>query len=485
MASSANTPEVNANPQSINPHLDVSSSADATDKLESFTRSFLPELRAEIASYLPGKDLKSYSLVCHAFHVDAIRYLWRSVRVRSLHSQNSPDDFCRLMIKYPHRARLVKSFLFWYRDSPTEPIQHWIFKPDTAFWAHLTHALSLMSGVVRLDIMVITEGSICENPNPSALNHLYDAFTSAAFRDTLTHLSFDSPGDSVGFQRIKEIFPNLLTLVCYSSNRTNIYPASPDPSSFMHLQRTYGPTELLKALPRQSAVSKFKMTVSWLDIATCVRRLGRFARHVESLKHLNFSVLNVDRRDYAKVSPHLLSKLAHPKLESLTVQLGHLCGGSNPGLIAPMVLSQLYISGFLVPHSLTHLPSLQHLHITHVNPRIFQAIVMDHPHPGAKPTPYPAGQLNEEAIQVVMEALKERLEAEAGYPHPLQQIWIDCSQERLFPTGLMPRLRFSAERNGSGGTWFVQAKMVWCSEDVDGQLGRDFAYVRRFWERRI
>ncbi|KAF8316656.1 hypothetical protein DL93DRAFT_2077937 [Clavulina sp. PMI_390] len=481
MTSLVHTSEAGVSAESVTPPLNVSPGVCAADELKGFSRSFIPDLRNQITSYLPGKDLKSYSLVCRAFHEDAAYHLWQSVQVRWTADQAFPDEFIRMMLKYPNRARHVKSFFLWYFDRPSltalTPL-----KP--ALWLRFAQALSFMSNVVRLDIMVDWQIRNCRGLDQWAPQDLYDAFASAGFIKTLSYLSIDCPGDSRGFNELAHLFPHLRTLVCHDwIDRSTAY-THPGPSSLEHLQHVYGPPEMLSIFPVEASLKSFRLPVSSMfRIFHDMVRLGTSARRINSLEHLSFTVLTYHRADYSEDSMTLLTNLAHPNLRSLTVELTHSLQGPHPP--EHLIRSPQFIFGFLAPYSLKHLPSLQHLHFTHLDAQMFQALVKTPLQSWTKTEFKPTPGFDEQEIQPLVEALEERLEAESRYPHSLQKLWIDCSQEQLLPTELVLRLRFSAERSASGGAWCVQAKMVWCSEAVDGQLGGDFTYVRRFWERRI
>ncbi|KAF8316663.1 hypothetical protein DL93DRAFT_2154708 [Clavulina sp. PMI_390] len=442
---------------------------------KSFARPFIPELRAEIFSYLPGSDLKSCSLTCQAFHADATRYIWRNVHVASDYHGNL-EDFFRLMLQYPHRARLVQKFFLSYNTCYHDQTHHWHGKDiSLSLWPLFSQALILMNNVSRLDLMVVAERAWSTDPTPRSIPQgLYEGLATAAFTTKLSHLSFDGPRDFTGVCQLTEIFPNLHTLVCYSDNHNLTIP--PSPTSLCQLRRAHGPPELLSMLREHSTLDTFQLSNRRLhEVTVSVATVGLLARAVDSLRHLHFCNSLVAQG--AENIPRVLPWLAHPKLESLTIDISHNDKWPAPVPITPsMILSPSFIFSFLAPQALTHLPSLRHLHVTHLHERIFDGIV--------KPnmTMRTITKLYEEESQIVVKALEQCLAAESRYPHSLQRLWIDCAHKELTPVHLRRRLRFSAERDISKDDWIVQVGILWCSEEIDGRLGADFTYSRRFWE---
>ncbi|KAF8286424.1 hypothetical protein DL93DRAFT_2234595 [Clavulina sp. PMI_390] len=451
--------------------------ANNANEPQSFPRKFLPELRAEITSYLPGKDLKSYSLACRAFHADATSYLWSNAEVRWSHptvlGYKDPDEFFRLMSQYPDRARRLKSLSLHYIEVTFED------KPsDNTVWSPIVEALSLMNNLQRLDFSVRWRWIKDQRRTELAPEALYTAFASAVFKTTLSYLSIDAPADPRGVDQLARLFPDLSALVCYDTLDDHKRYTSPDPNSLLHLQYTYGNLNLLEVLPGEAKVETFKLLQSCRLNILRAGKLGDAARGVRSLKHLNFNLHVPHRADYTDNSPGLLPVLAHPKLVSLTLEISHSYAQRDSYPSAHVVLSNTFIFGILSGNGLTYVPSLRYLHISHRNDLIFQAVLKNLPRLDTTVEPDSKYELDENKIQLGLEALEKCLAAESMHSHPLQELWIDCSVEDLVPTVISPRLRFSAQRSGFRVDWSVQARMVWCSEDMDGQLGADFRYTR-------
>ncbi|KAF8284617.1 hypothetical protein DL93DRAFT_1376129 [Clavulina sp. PMI_390] len=432
---------------------------------ESFLRPFLPEIHAEILSYLPGRDLKSCSLACQAFHADAIHYLWRSVQVTS-DSYSKVEDFFRLMVEDPQRARHIRALSFWFNTWWHDQLFHQRGPhSSSSFWLLFAQALACMSSVVRLELEVTDRtNSNTVSVSISTLNAFYEGLATAAFATRLSHLSFENSSDSSGLSRLIEMFPNLHTLVWYELNPTNSIPHKP--TSLAKLQRAHGPPELLAVVSNQSALTTFQITHRNLDsLAERGAEIGRLARGIHSLRHL--SMHDFPTNPSAENIPRILPWLGHPKLESLTLDVNHNVRWpiSFPAPPSPM-LSPHFIFELLAPQSLTHMPSLKFLHMAHVHWGMFDTTDM-------------IDRVYENEIQIVIKGLKGFLETESQSAHRLQHLWIDCTAEGVPPIEMRDRLRFAAERNSLNDDWVVQAKVLLGSENVDGCLGADFSYSRQ------
>ncbi|KAF8284616.1 hypothetical protein DL93DRAFT_2234651 [Clavulina sp. PMI_390] len=280
-----------------------------------FDRPFFPELRAEILSYLPGSDLKSCTLASRAFHADAARYLWHG------------SDY-------------------WHDEDIS-----------SSLWALFAQALMLMSSVSRLDLMIAASRDLCGEPvSRTTPKALYAGLATAAFAKTLSHLSFDGPRDSVGLPQLIELFPNLHTLVCYSDNDDN--PIPHNPTLLVQLQKAHGPPELSSMLSNHSTSTTFHPPSRRRhEITVPVAKVGRLIRSIQSLRHLCLCGFAVEQT--AENLPRVLSLLAHPELESLTITVDHndRWPASFP-ITSSTILSPSSIFGILAPQTLSHLPSI-------------------------------------------------------------------------------------------------------------------------------
>jgi hypothetical protein len=75
----------------------------------SFSRPFVPEIRAMILEKLNGQDLKNYSLACHAFDADAAPFLWQSFVLEFGYDFAALDAARIPILRIPERAKYVRT----------------------------------------------------------------------------------------------------------------------------------------------------------------------------------------------------------------------------------------------------------------------------------------------------------------------------------------------------------------------------------------
>ncbi|KAF8311448.1 hypothetical protein DL93DRAFT_2168987 [Clavulina sp. PMI_390] len=421
-------------------------------EVSTFPKLFLPELRAEIVSYLALRDLKSYSICSNAFRIDSEPYLWASIVLNPTSADPGGQrisDFCSFLLQNSRRAIFVRSLhiICYYCPSPW---RLWSIFPTgdeiATSWSEpqFQTALDSMKALQRLSLNLDHPSFWDVNPPSQFLS----ALLSAPFRHTLSilHTKITRPFQLAPFVNG---YRNLTTLYVESTTapKEAFEYVGPHLSTESQLAVVCGDSNLLASLPCEK-ITTFVQSASSppLDSFEGAQAIGDLFRMCSSLKELSFSCCAVYE---AEPSNPLFTNIAHPTLEVLEVSISFDDDdlASDEQVQPDELLLHFFRYGMLA----SSFPSLTTLHLILSHRELVPMFVPDFD----EIERFSNYRWGSAPVKAAEGALCRFLSSEVAYSGAaLRRVWIDCDGDY---EGFVSAIRFSAEK--LNGEWSVDAQV--------------------------
>ncbi|KAF8316664.1 hypothetical protein DL93DRAFT_2154709 [Clavulina sp. PMI_390] len=429
------------------------------EKVSSRLLHLFPELRSHITSYLPLKDLKSYSLCCRAFSADSRFSLWHAVAVSPSESPSETlSHFIRFLLGNPRRAGRIRSLSFYkiayHRrrfgvDGVFLPFQR-ESKPHSVLihspFPGIKEAFSHLRGLKLLKIAPGRDWAASNSDNTFAPypKALYEALSECPATVTLETLIVREPPNVL--QSLLGMFLNITNLSILSNPPTLTLPRN----ALLSLRRVHGNSAVLPwlALNNKVDVVEFVMGNS--------RDRGPFTfgstlRSFPSLKRLSYVGQGVDAVVTGPLSHDVdepMNYLAHPTLEELELALHYASWEGQPppssALLLLSVISPTFFNSF---------PSLRFLHIGHFHEVTSRSFLLElYRRNGNEPETSTDKSLPQSELDGLSLALITFL-AQSKCPRLLSKVWIDLGGHE---SSHVDTVRFYAER-AIGGAWKISS----------------------------